>query len=223
MPLAEVHAVREAFGVTVNDVVLAVFSGSLRRYLVARDALPRRTMVAQIPMAIRRDDREVDPDVVPGNLLSAMGAALPVNLDGPGDRVRAVHASTQSARALHRALGDDLLADLVAVPPPVVLSALVRVYRRLHLDTRLPPIFNVIVSNVPGPPVPLYCGGARLTHAYLLGPLLVGGGLNLTVISYVDSIDVGIVVCPDVVDDAWEIADAMAPSLAELIEAAVLA
>ncbi len=223
VPLADVHAVREAFGVSVNDVVLAVFSGSLRRYLVARDALPRRTMVAQVPMAIRRDDREVDPDVVPGNLLSAMGAALPVNLDGPGDRLRAVHASTQSARALHRALGDDLLADLVAVPPPVVLSALVRVYRRLRLDTRLPPIFNAIVSNVPGPPVPLYCSGARLTHAYLLGPLLVGGGLNLTVISYVDSIDIGIVVCPDVVDDASEIADAMAPSLAELVDAAALA
>jgi WS/DGAT/MGAT family acyltransferase len=223
VPLANVNTVREAFGVSVNDVVLAMFSGSLRRYLVARDALPRRTMVAQVPMAIRRDDREFDPDVMPGNLLSAMGAALPVNLDGPRDRLRAVHASTQAARALHRALRDDLLADLVAVPPPVVLSALVSVYRCLHLDTRLPPIFNAIVSNVPGPQVPLYCSGARLTHAYLLGPLLVGGGLNLTVVSYVDSIDIGIVVCPDVVDDAWEIADAMAPSLAELVDASALA
>ena len=123
-------------------------------------------------MAIRRDDRPIDPDVVPGNLLSAMGAALPVNLDRPADRLRAVAASTSRRGHWHRALGDDLLADLVAVPPPVVLSALVRVYRRLRLDTRLPPIFNAIVSNVPGPSVPLYCSGAHLGHRYLLGRLV---------------------------------------------------
>ena len=126
-------------------------------------------------MAIRRTDRHIDPDAVPGNLLSAIGAALPVHLDGAADRRRAVRASTRAARTLHHALGDDLLADLVAVPPPVVLSALVRAYGWLHLDARLPPIFNAIVSNVPGPPIPLYCGGARLTHAYLLGPLVAGG------------------------------------------------
>ena len=102
-------------------------------------------------MAIRLNDRPIDPDVAT-NLLSAMGAALPVNLDRPADRLL-VRVSTQSARALHR-VGDDLLADLVAVPPPVVLSALVRVYRRLRLDHRRPPIFNAIVSRArpAGPP-----------------------------------------------------------------------
>lgn len=216
---ADVDAVREASGASVNDVVLAMCSGAFRRYLAARNALPDRTMVAQVPMAIRRTDRHIDPDAVPGNLLSAIGAALPVHLDGAADRLRAVRASTRAARTLHHALGDDLLADLVAVPPPAVLSALVRAYEWLHLDVRLPPIFNAIVSNVPGPPIPLYCGGARLTHAYLLGPLLAGGGLNITVISYVDSVDIGIVICPDIVDDPWEIADAMAPSLVELVDA----
>ena len=212
---------REAFGASLNDVVLATCSGALRRYLVARDALPDRTMVAQVPMAIRREEHHhIDLVTMPGNLLSAVGAALPVHLDGPGDQLRAVRASTRAARTLHHALGDDLLADLVAVPPPIVLSALVRAYRWLQLDVRMPPIFNAIVSNVPGPSVPLYCGGARLTHTYLLGPLLVGSGLNITVMSYVDSIDIGIVVCPDIVDDAWELADAMAPALAELVDAA---
>jgi hypothetical protein len=84
----------------------------------------------------------------------------------------------------------------------------------------MPPIFNAIVSKVPGPSVPLYCGGVRLTHADLLGPLLVGSGLNITVMSYVDSIDIGIVFCLDIVDDAWALADAMAPALAELVDAA---
>ena len=221
VPLADVNTVREAFGASLNDVVLATCSGALRRYLVARDALPDRTMVAQVPMAIRREEHHhIDLVTMPGNLLSAVGAALPVHLDGPGDQLRAVRASTRAARTLHHALGDDLLADLVAVPPPIVLSALVRAYRWLQLDVRMPPIFNAIVSNVPGPSVPLYCGGARLTHTYLLGPLLVGSGLNITVMSYVDSIDIGIVVCPDIVDDAWELADAMAPALAELVDAA---
>ena len=95
-----------------------------------------------------------------------------------------------------------------------------RAYRRLRLDERLPPIYNAIVSNVHGPPVPLYCGGARLAHGYLLGPLLVGSGLNITVISYAGAIDVGIVVCPDIVDDPWSLAEEMEPALAELVRAA---
>ncbi|HXY92199.1 MAG TPA: wax ester/triacylglycerol synthase family O-acyltransferase [Acidimicrobiia bacterium] len=219
LPRADVDAVREAAEVSLNDVVLAVCSGSLRRYLVARDAVPDKTMVAQLPMGIRRERRPVDPDAVPGNLLSAMGAALPVHLDGPADRLRAVHASTRAARSLHHALGEDLLAHLVAVPPPIVLSGLVRSYQGLGLEARLPPIFNAIVSNVPGPPVPLYCGGAQLRHGYLLGPLLAGGGLNITVVSYVDSIEIGIVACPDIVDDGWEIAEGMAPALTDLVHA----
>jgi WS/DGAT/MGAT family acyltransferase len=216
---ADIDTVRHAVGVSLNDVVLAVCSGSLRRYLAARDALPDRTLVAQLPMAIRREQRHIDPETVPGNILSAMGAALPVHLDGPLDRIHAVHASTQAARSLHRALGEDLLAHLVAVPPPLVLSALVRSYRLLGLEARLPPIFNAIVSNVPGPPVPLYCAGARLAHAFLLGPLIAGGGLNITVVSYADAIEIGTVTCPDTVDDAWELADAMQPALEELLGA----
>jgi WS/DGAT/MGAT family acyltransferase len=216
---SDMDTVRQSVGVSLNDVVLATCTGALRRYLIARDALPDRTMVAQLPMGIRRERRQVDPETVPGNMLSAMGAALPVHLDGPLDRLHAVHTSTLAARSLHRALGEDLLADLVAVPPPVVLAALVRGYQSLGLEARLPPIFNAIVSNVPGPPIPLYCSGARLTHGYLLGPLLAGGGLNLTVMSYVDAIEVGTVTCPDTVADGWEIADAMEPALGELLHA----
>jgi WS/DGAT/MGAT family acyltransferase len=219
-PMDEVQLVRKAFGVSVNDVVLAICAGALRHYLLEHHALPRRALVAQVPMGLHRDAERIDPAVIPGNLLTAMGASMPVHLDGPGDRIRAVHASTVSTRAFQHAFGDDLLEDLFGLTPPVVLSAMVRTYVRLGLDHRLPPIFNAIVSNVPGPPVPLYCNGSRLTHAYLLGPLLVGSGLNITVISYDDSIDAGIVVCPDVVDDPWTIADAMAPGLAELVDAA---
>jgi WS/DGAT/MGAT family acyltransferase len=216
----EVQLVRGAFGVSVNDVILATCAGALRRHLLEHGALPGRALVAQVPMALGRDVDRTDPAVIPGNLLSAMGAVMPVHLDGPGDRIRAVHASTVATRAFQHALGDDLLEDLFGLVPPVALSAAVRAYLRLGLDRRLPPIFNAIVSNVPGPPMPLYCNGARLTNAYMLGPLLVGSGLNVTVFSYAGSINAGIVVCPDVVPDPWTIADAMRPALAELADAA---
>jgi WS/DGAT/MGAT family acyltransferase len=218
--LADVEEVRRAFGASLNDVVLATTAGALRTWLRDRAALPARGLVAAVPMAIRREDHRADPDSMPGNLLSAMGASLPVHLDGPGDRIRAVTASTRAARTVHGALGDDLLPDLLAVPPPVVLRGLLRCYEVLDLDRRLPPVFAAIVSNVPGPSVPLYSCGARLEAAYLMGPLLVGCGVNLTVLTYRDSVQIGVVVCPDVVDDHWGIARAMAPALDELVTAA---
>ena len=220
VPLALVDEVRSAFGASLNDVVLAMAAGALRDYLRARNALPTRGLVAAVPMAIRREDHRADPDAVPGNLLSAMGAALPVHLDGPGDRVRAVQASTRAARRVHQVFGDDLLPDLLAVPPPVVIEGAVRLYDALALDERLRPVFAAVVSNVPGPPVPLFCCGARLDDGYLIGPLLVGTGLNLTVLSYRDSLSLGVVSCPDVVDDHWAIARALPAALDDLVAAA---
>lgn len=220
VPRALVDEVREAFGASLNDVVLAITAGALRGYLHARGRLPDRLLVAAVPMAIRREDHRADPDAVPGNLLSAMGAALPVHLDGPGDRLRAVQASTRAARRVHQVFGDDLLPDLLAVPPPVVVEGALRLYDALALDERLPPVFAAVVSNVPGPPIPLYCCGARLDGAYLLGPLLAGSGLNLTVLTYRDSLDLGVVSCPDIVDDHWAIARALPAALDDLVAAA---
>ena len=160
-------------------------------------------------MAVHREDGHGELDAVPGNFVSAMGAALPVHVDDPGDRLRSVHASTQAAKIVQAALGDDLLSDLVDVPPPALISALVGAYTGLHLDALHPPIFNAIVSNVPGPPLPVYSCGARLLAVYPLGPLLVRSGLNISVLSYVDSMDVGVTTCPDIVDDPWRIAEGM--------------
>jgi len=219
-PLASVDEVRSAFGVSLNDVVLATAAGALRDYLQVRGALPDRGLVAAIPMAIRREDHRAEPDSMPGNLLSAMGAALPVHLDGPADRLHAVQASTRAARRVHQVFGDDLLPDILAVPPPVVVEGAVRLYDALGLEERLRPVFAAVVSNVPGPPIPLYCCGARLDDAHLIGPLLAGSGLNLTVVTYRDVLEFGVVVCPDVVDDPWAIARALPGALDDLVAAA---
>ena len=149
-----------------------------------------------------------------------MGSALPTQLDDPIERLRAIHASTHSAKMMQHALGDDLILDLADVTPPGLLAAGVRAYSRLRLADHHPPIFNLIVSNVQGPPLPLYIGGARLVASYPIGPLLDGGGLNVTVLSYLDHIDFGFVVCPELVEDPWKLADATSAAFTELEKAA---
>jgi WS/DGAT/MGAT family acyltransferase len=219
IPLADVLDVKQAFGVTMNDVVLAMCAGALRQYLQGRDQLPNRPLVAQVPIAVGREDQRGKLEAMPGNLLSGMGAALPVHLDGPGDRLRAVHASTRAAKRLHAAFGKNLLSELVGIAPPSVTSALVGMYRRVHFERVHPPIFSAVVSSVAGPPVTVYSCGARLLAAYPFGPLFAGSGLNITVMTYAGSLDVGITVCPDIVEAPWEIAEALPPALTALLQA----
>ncbi len=215
LPLADVKAIKNAFSLTVNDVVLGICTGALRHYLADRGELPHKPLIAQIPVAVHADDD--DPW---GNAVAVMGATLPTHLDDPAERLRVIHASTKSNKAMQRALGDDLILDLADVTPPGLLAAGVRTYSRLHLTDHHPPVFNLIVSNVAGPPVPLYLAGARLEANYVLGPMLDGGGLNITVISYRDHVDFGFVVCPEIVQDPWLLADATSGALAELQKAA---
>jgi len=219
LPIDEVRAVRASYGVTFNDVVLAACTGALRRSLLAHGVPPQQPLIAQVPVGVGRDSSRNDPAAVPGNFLSAIGAVLPVQLADPDAQLRAVSDSTRAAKALHRALGENFLLDLVDAAPAALISATVHAYTALHLDRLHPPIFNVLVSNVPGPPFPVYSAGAKLVATYPLGPLLVGCGLNITVFSYVDSVDVGLVACPDIVDDVEAIARALPAALHDLTQA----
>ena len=125
----------------------------------------------------------------------------------------------QSAKAVQSALGDDLVVNALGVFPPVALTAGVGLYRGLGLDRVHSPIFNAIISNVPGPPIPLYTCGARLASIYTLGPLLMGCGVNITLMSHEDRVDFGIATCPDVVEDSWEIAATLSDALTALLNA----
>jgi WS/DGAT/MGAT family acyltransferase len=220
MPLDEVKEVRRAFDVTFNDVVLAACTGALRQTMFERGAAPTRPLIAQIPVGVHGGEAGTDMSSVPGNFVSAMGALLPVQLEDPAQQLDAIRASTRAAKALHHALGDDFLLDLIDAVPPVAIAAAVGAYSALGLDRLHPPIFNVLVSNVRGSPVPAYSLGARLVATYPLGPLLAGCGLNITVLSYVDRVDAGLVACPDVVDDVAAIADAVPDALRALVAAA---
>ena len=220
VPLSGVKTIKNAFAVSVNDVVLGICAGALRRYLADRGELPDKALIAQIPVAVHVDDGGDASGDGWGNAVAVMGAALATQLDDPGERLRAIHASTHGAKAMQQALGDDLILDLADVAPPGVLAAGVRAYSRLRLSEHHPPIFNLIISNVQGPSFPLYVAGALLVANYPMGPLLDGGGLNITVLSYLDHIDFGFVVCPEIVEDPWLLADATAGAFAELSKAA---
>ena len=211
--LADMKTVKRAFKVTMNDVALAMTAHALREYLLDRDELPERSLVAQIPVGVARRLAGTG-----GNAVAATGCNLQTHIPDPVERLTAIHASMQSAKALQSALGDDMVVDALSVIPGAALSAGLSLYRGLGLDRLHPPIFNAIVSNVPGPPVALYTHGARLVAGYTFGPLLAGCALNVTLMSYQDQIDFGVATCPDVVDDPWGIAEAIPEGLDALLK-----
>jgi WS/DGAT/MGAT family acyltransferase len=212
----DVRAVADAFGVTVNDVALGMCAGALRRYLADRGELPSRSLIAQIPVGVHREEAGAE-----GNFVAPVGARLRTEIADPAERLRSIHVSTRNAKDVQAALGDDLVIRALEAVPPLLLTTVVDVYQAFGLAELHPPIFNLIVSNVAGPPIPLYFAGGRLRDSYLLGPLLMGCGLNITLASYLDRVDFGVVTCPDVVDDPHAIAAALPDALDELRKAAL--
>ncbi|GIU87412.1 MAG: diacylglycerol O-acyltransferase [Acidimicrobiia bacterium] len=215
IPLEDVKFVKNALGVTVNDVVLAVTAGALRTYLDRRDELPDRPLVAAVPTNVRSaDERAV------GNRVSAMFAALPVDVADPLGRVEAVRRSTAGAKEVHEVVGGTTLEEWAEVAAPLVFSRAMRLYARLRVGERLRPPVNLVVSNVPGPPFALYLAGARLVSLHPLGPIFDDCGLNLTVMSYLDHVDFGFLACRELVADLDELARAVPDALVELRKAA---
>jgi WS/DGAT/MGAT family acyltransferase len=216
LSLAEVKRVKNAFGVTVNDVVLALCAGTLRRYFDARGEQLERPLVAMVPVSVRAETEKA----AMGNRVSSMLASLATDVDDPVERLAVIHEGMRQAKEQQQAIGADTLTDWAEFAAPAVFSRAVRLYSRTRMADRHRPIFNVTISNVPGPPFPLYSAGARLTANYPMGPIFDGGGLNMTVMSYQDNLDFGLLACPELVDDVWSIADGLGDALEELTKAA---
>ena len=217
LSLDDVKAVRKALAVKVNDVVLAVCGAALRIYLDGRGELPSRSLNATVMAAV--GGIGAHGSAVLGNATSVLGATLATDVADPLDRLRRISASTQTAKTLHQALGDTMVMRLADTLPPGVFGAAVRAYAATSLPARLRPPFNAVISNVPGPPMTLYSSGARVVSCYLFGPLIPSVALDITVISYAGSLDVGIAASPNLVPDAWPIADAMPAALESLVGA----
>lgn len=216
LPLGDVRHVRECLDVKLNDVVLALVSGSLRRYLERRGELPARSLVAEVPTST---DVAGAPRRRTGNRVSNLFTSLCTDVADPVQRVRAIHAVTAAAKEINHALGPDLYREWTDYAPPRPLSGLMKLYSALRLADRHVPAVNVIVSTVPGPRRPLRWAGGRLRHLFSVGPLIEGTAVNVTAWSYVDRLDVGVLTCPAHVATPREIADGLAQALDELLAA----
>lgn len=214
--LPTVKAVKNASGATVNDVVLALCAGALRRYLDGRGEELDRPLVAMVPVSVRSDDQK---DAM-GNQVSSMLASLATDIDDPLERLEAIHASMAGVKQQLKAIGADTLGDWAEFAAPALAGRAARLYSRTRVADRHRPIFNVTISNVPGPPFPLYSVGARMVANYPIGPIAEGGGLNMTVMSYLDRLDFGLLACPDVLPDVWGLAEGLPLALEELVTAA---
>ena len=217
--LDDVKAVKRALGCTVNDVVLAMCTGALRHYLVERDDLPTDPLVALVPVSVEPSRAQ---QMQGSNKVSAMWVGLPCALADPVAQVEHIRASTRGAKDEFRALGADVLVNWTEHASPSLFAAAARLYSRLRLADRHRPIYNVVVSNVPGPDFPLYLAGAEMVAGFPLGPVADGAGLNITVMSYRGVLNWGLMACTETVPGVWDIAHGLADALHGLMAAAGL-
>ncbi|MGH7896335.1 MAG: WS/DGAT/MGAT family O-acyltransferase, partial [Candidatus Binatia bacterium] len=217
LSLDDFKEVKNAFEVTLNDVVLAAAGGALRRFLEKRGELPARPLVAGVPVSTAVPG---EGPRLTGNRVSNLFTSLATDLADPVERLRAIHRVTEEAKGMHTLFGGEMLEDWVEYTPPRPYAAIVRLYSRWKIGSRVRPPLNVVVSNVPGPPRPLYIAGARLRNLFSVGPVLEGIGLNLTAWSYLDRMNFGVIACREALPDLHEITDGLGDALAELVLAA---
>jgi diacylglycerol O-acyltransferase len=215
LPLADVKSVRAGTDLTVNDVVMALCAGALRRWLELHEALPTAPLVAAVPVSVRSQEE----DGTYGNKVSMLLAPMPTNLSDPGERLAAMHEAMRSVKDQHGAIPAGLLADVTQFAMPALANQAWRLSAKLRLMERVNP-FNLFVSNVPGPNVPLYYAGAELLAYYPVSALFDGQGLNITVMSYRGNLYFGLVSCPLLVPDLDVMADFLGDELQELTVAA---
>jgi len=204
--LQRIKKVAKALDATVNDIVLAMSGGALRRYLIDQGALPDQPLTAMTPVSFRAADAEVE-----GNSFSVMFATLATEIGDPLERLRAIQNSMGEAKRVFRSMSSaaiPIFTSIIALP--IVLPHL------LGLSGRTRPTFNVTVSNVPGPREKLYWNGAPLEGMYPLSIVTQGQALNITVTSVADSLDFGIIACRRSVPSAQRLIDHLEEALAEL-------
>jgi diacylglycerol O-acyltransferase len=213
VPLADIKTVRKRFGGTVNDIVMALCTSALRRWLLDHDSLPDGPLVAAVPVSVRRRGQSG----AGGNQISVMLAELPTHLGDPEDRVVAMRAAMDEAKARFDAVPATLLRDLSVLVPTAGSGLAAR--SLFNLATVPGPPFNLFISNVPGPQVPLYLAGADVEGVYPVSAVTsVTGALNITLFSYNGSLDFGLIACREMVPDVWNLIGYVKDALAELVK-----
>lgn len=213
LPLAELKALGARVGGTVNTVVMAMCSGALRRFLKERDLLPKKSLIAMVPVSLRGAD-----DDSMNNQVSMVRVDLATDIDDPVERFKAIHASSEAGKAVVRELKPVLGVDMPVTGSPWLMSGMASLAGRSNLASRLPAAGNVAISNVPGPTVPLYMAGARMVSFYPVSIPSHGMALNITVQSYAGSLEFGLTACRRVLsqDESHELIGHLRAALQEI-------
>ncbi|MDT5259682.1 MAG: diacylglycerol O-acyltransferase / wax synthase [Mycobacterium sp.] len=200
LALADVKATGKKLGATINDMVLAMSTGALRTLLLRYDGTAE-PLLASVPVSY-----DFSPERISGNRFSGMMVALPTDLDDPLERVRAAHDNAVSAKESHQLVGPELISRWAAYWPRAGTEALFRWMSNRDGQNK---VLNLNISNVPGPRERGRVGGALVTEIYSVGPLTAGSGLNITVWSYVDQLNISVLADGATVKDPHEVTEAM--------------
>ena len=212
LSLKDVKDLKNHYGCTVNDVVVSICAGAVRRWLIAHDELPDEPLVAQIPVSVRREEEQGTY----GNRILLMIAPLHTEIEDPVDRLLTTHESLLEMKERHRALPAALLQDANQFIPPALFSRAASLTFSLSATRAGQPAWNLVVSNVPGPQFPLYMAGARMEAHYPISVITDGMGLNITVMSYCGHLDFGIVSDREQIPDVWSLIGSLGEALEEL-------
>ncbi len=215
LPLDDIKLVKNAYAMTVNDVVMALCTTALRRWLLDHDGLPDTPIVVAVPVSIRTDDQQGDS----GNLISVMLAEMPTHVADPVARLAQVQRGMGDAKEQFETVPATILQDLAAAIPTALSGLAARAIFQMVAVGAFP--FNLFISNVPGPQLPLYVGGASVLGVYPVSAITdLTGALNITLFSYNGALDFGLIACRELVPDVWNLIGYLDDALVELVELA---
>jgi diacylglycerol O-acyltransferase / wax synthase len=219
LDLGDVKSAAKLRGATVTDFVMATVSGGLKRLFDSRGEELTSDLIAFVPINVRRHGAESEL----GNQISAMLLGLRTDLDDPEDRIRAISRARVLVADQQREHNARLLMDVASAAGPTLASAAGRTLSALELYDHLPPVANVVVSSVVGPPIPLWLSGHRLATIAPLGPLMAGLALNITVLGYLDQLEYGLLGCTRRVPELYQLRDWIAEEADYYFKSAPLA
>jgi diacylglycerol O-acyltransferase len=216
--LQEIRDIRKRMpGATVNDVILTVCSGAMRKYLAFHKELPETSLVAMAPISVRSGSEEGTA----GNKISAMSVTLHSDEIDPLERLRKVYRGTQSSKATAEAVGARTMTDITQFMPGALAGLAARLYTRLGLANAVKPFLNTVITNVPGPQIPIYFTGAKMVGFYGMGPVMDGMGIIHPVFSFAGRISISVTACRDMMPDPAFYARCLQASFDELLDAAL--
>lgn len=213
LPMTDVKLLGKRVGGTVNTIVMAMCSIALDRFLKERNLLPKQALIAMVPVSLRSEG-----DSAMNNQVSAVRVDLATDIDDLPTRFKAIHASSEAAKAVVKELKPVLGIDVPITGAPWLMTGIASLLGRSNLASRFPAVGNVLISNVPGPPMPLYMAGARMAHYYPVSIPYHGSALNITVHSYAGLLEFGLTACRRVLsqEESCEMIDHLRAALREI-------